>query len=195
MTNTLSDVFRPADNKINAIIYDMIIVICGSLVLGISAQIKIFLPFSPVPVTGQTFAVLMIAAMLGSKRGTMAVIAYLIEGILGIPVFASGIGMAVLLGPTGGFLIGFVVAAYVVGTLAQAGWDRRIFTALSAMLAGEIIIYSFGVCWLSLMTNFKTALITGLYPFIAGDIVKITLGVAVLPAGWKLLNWLKIKNI
>ena len=191
--NTVVDVFRP-DDRTRAILYDAIVVICGSLILCLSAQVKMYLPISPVPITGQTFAVLMLAALLGSRRGVLAIIAYLIEGASGLPVFAGGIGPAVLIGPTGGYLVGFVAAAYVVGRLAEMGWDRRVITTIVAMLAGEIALYTFGVCWLAIMTNIRTALVIGLYPFIVGDILKIALAAAVLPAGWKLLNYLKTKD-
>ncbi len=191
--NTVVDVFRP-DEKISAILYDAIVVICGSLILCLSAGVKVYLPISPVPITGQTFAVLMLAALLGSRRGVLAIIAYLIEGFAGLPVFAGGTGPATLIGPTGGYLVGFAAAAYVVGRLAEMGWDRRVSTTIAAMLGGEIVLYTFGVCWLAVMTNIRTALVIGLYPFIAGDILKIALAAAVLPAGWKLLNYLKIKT-
>jgi biotin transporter BioY len=191
--NTVVDVFRP-DEKVSAVLYDAIVIICGSLILCLSAQVKVHLPISPVPITGQTFAVLMLAAMLGSRRGGLTVIAYLMEGVAGLPVFAGGIGIAVLIGPTGGYLVGFVAVAYVVGKLAEMGWDRRVSTTILAMLAGEIVLYTFGVCWLAIMTNIRTALVIGLYPFIVGDILKIALAAAVLPAGWKLLNYLKIKD-
>jgi len=191
--NTVIDVFRP-DEKISAGFYDVIVIICGSLILGLSAQVKVYLPFSPVPITGQTFAVLMLTALLGSRCGVLAVLAYLVEGILGLPVFAGGMGLAVLIGPTGGYLVGFVAVAYVVGKLAEMGWDRRVSTTIAAMLAGEIVLYTFGVCWLAIMTNIRIALTVGLYPFIVGDILKVVLAAAVLPAGWKLLNYLKIKS-
>jgi biotin transport system substrate-specific component len=191
--NTVVDVFRP-DEKISAILYDAIVVICGSLILCLSAQVKVYLPISPVPITGQTFAVLMLAALLGSRRGVLAVVAYLIEGALGLPVFAGGIGPVVLIGPTGGYLVGFIAVAYVVGKLAEMGWDRRVSTTILAMLAGEIVLYIFGMCWLAIMTNIRTALTLGLYPFIVGDILKIAFAAAVLPAGWKLLNCLKTKD-
>jgi biotin transporter BioY len=191
--NTVVDVFRP-DEKISAALYDVIIIICGSLIVGLSAQIKVYFPFSPVPITGQTFAVLMLAALLGSRRGVLAMLAYLIEGALGLPVFAGGIGPATLIGPTGGYLFGFIAVAYVVGKLAEMGWDRRVITTIAAMLAGEIALYAFGVCWLAIMTDIRTALVIGLYPFIVGDILKVVLAAAVLPAGWKLLDYLKTKG-
>jgi len=191
--NTVVDVFRP-DEKVSAILYDAIVVICGSLILCLSAQVKVYLPISPVPITGQTFAVLMLAALLGSRLGVLAIIAYLMEGVAGLPVFVGGIGLSALIGPTGGYLMGFVAVAYVVGKLAEMGWDRRVSTTILAMLAGEFVLYTFGVCWLAVMTNIRTALVIGLYPFIVGDILKTALAAAVLPAGWKLLDYLKTKN-
>lgn len=191
--NTVIDVFRP-DEKISADFYDAIFIICGSLILGLSAQVKVYLPISPVPITGQTFAVLMLAALLGSRRGVLAIFAYLAEGALGLPVFAGGIGLAALIGPTGGYLVGFIAVAYLVGRLAEMGWDRRVSTTIAAMLAGEVVLYTFGVCWLAIMTNIRTALTVGLYPFIVGDILKVILAAAVLPAGWKLLDYLKTKR-
>lgn len=113
---------------------------------------------------------------------------------MGLPVFANGVGLATLIGPTGGYLVGFIPAAYIVGRLAEMGWDRRVITTIAAMLAGQIVLYTFGVCWLAIMTNIRTAFTVGLYPFIVGDILKVVLAAAVLPAGWKLLNYLKIKS-
>jgi len=186
---TYADVFRPSDKK-TAGIYDAILIVAGSLAIGLSAQMAVRLPFSPVPVTGQTFAVLMMGTLLGARRGSLCVIAYIAEGLAGMPVFAmGGGGPAVLLGPTGGYLIGFVGAAYVTGALAQMGWDRQIGTTILAMIAGDIVLYAFGLFWLCcLMGVNKVVVIVGLYPFIAGDVLKIILAAAVLPAGWKMIR-------
>jgi biotin transport system substrate-specific component len=188
VANTVADVFRPAE-KISAFIYDAIIVICASLLVGISAQIKIYLPFSPVPITAQTFAVLILGTLLGSRRGVLAMLAYLIEGALGLPVFAGGVGAVTLIGPTGGYLVGFVPAAYLVGRLAEMSWDRRVKTTVAAMIVGDAVLLAFGFAWLAVLTSVKTALATGVYPFIPGDLLKIALAAAVLPAGWKLLRY------
>ena len=189
-TNTVADVFRPNERTL-ALVYDAIVIIGGSLLVGLSAQIRFYLPFSPVPITGQTFAVLMLGALLGSRRGGLAMLAYLVEGALGLPVFAGGVGPATLIGPTGGYLVGFVAAAYLVGKLAEKGWDRRVATTVAAMIAGDAVLLTFGFVWLAILTNIKTALIAGLFPFILGDILKVALAAAVLPMGWKLLDWLK----
>jgi biotin transport system substrate-specific component len=188
-TATIADLMRPSEAR-SAAVYDITLVIGGSLLIALCARITVLLPFSPVPVTAQTFAVLMTGALLGAKRGGLAALAYITQGALGLPVFAFGGGFAVLLGPTGGYLIGFIPAAYVTGFLAQKGWDRRIGTTVLAMIFGNIVIYTFGMFWLSrLMGISKSVLATGLYPFIVGDLAKIALAAAVLPAGWKLLKY------
>jgi biotin transport system substrate-specific component len=188
--NTVADVFRP-NERASAVLYDVIVVIGGSLVVALSAQIRFYLPFSTVPITAQTFAVLILGALLGPRRGGLAMLAYLAEGALGLPVFAAGAGLATLFGPTGGYLVGFVAAAYLVGRLAEMGWDRRVASTIAAMVIGEVVLYAFGIGWLAILTNIRTALVTGLYPFIIGDALKVMLAAAVLPAGWKLLDWLK----
>jgi biotin transport system substrate-specific component len=194
MTNTIAGVFRPAD-KVHGIVYDLLIIICGSLLVGISAKIRVYLPFSPVPVTGQTFVVLMLGALFGSYRGALTMLAYLVEGVLGLPVFTGITGAAALFGPTGGYLVGFVVAAYIVGRLAEMGWDRRAWTAVAAMLIGDAVLLAFGFVWLTLLlADVKTAFIAGLVVFVPGDILKITLAAAILPVGWKLMNRLGNKN-
>jgi len=190
LTNaTVADLLRPCEKRL-AGFYDIALIISGSLLIGLCAQVKVLLPFGPVPVTGQTFAVLMIGALLGARRGCLAVLAYIIEGAWGMPVFAFGGGFAVLLGPTGGYLIGFIPAAYVVGLLAEKGWDRRIGTTVLAMVLGNVVIYAFGLLWLCcLMGIGRTVLAAGLYPFIIGDSLKIILAAILLPSGWKLLGY------
>lgn len=188
-TATVADLLRPSQ-KSSALIYNIVLIIGGSLIIALSAHLKILLPFSPVPVTAQTFAVLMIGTLLGAKLGCLAVIAYLIEGIIGLPFFSSGGGYTVLLGFTGGYLIGFIPAAYLTGFLAQKSWDRRISTTILAMILGNLVIYTFGLLWLCrLMGINKSVLYEGLYLFIPGDLLKIALAAALLPTGWKLLKF------
>lgn len=182
-----ADVFRPK-TAIRAVLYDVALVAGASLFIALMAQLTIYLPFSPVPVTGQTLAVLLIGALLGSSRGSMAVLAYMTEGVAGMPVFAGGLaGPAVLAGPTGGYLAGFVVAAYAVGWLAERGWDRNTLSTVAAMLVGNIAIYLSGLVWLAQFIGGQNALAAGLYPFIPGDIAKLIFAALLLPAGWKLL--------
>ncbi len=188
LTNaTVADVLRPC-RIWRAGFYDIALIIGGSLLIALCAQVAI--PLWPVPVTGQTFAVLMIAALLGCRRGCFAVLAYIAEGAAGLPVFAHGrAGFAVLLGPTAGYLVGFIAAACIVGLLAEKGWDRRIGTTVLAMVLGNLAIYAFGLIWLSCLIGVNAALVDGLYPFIVGDLMKITLAAILLPSGWKLLGY------
>jgi biotin transporter BioY len=186
---TVADLLRPCERRL-AGFYDLALIICGSLLIGLCAKVRILLPFGPVPLTGQTFAVLMIGALLGSCRGCLAVLAYLIEGVTGLPVFAFGGGATALVGPTGGYLMGFLPAAYVTGLLAEKGWDRRIGTTVLAMVFGNGIIYACGLFRLSCLMGFNVKVLTaGLYPFIAGDLLKIALAAILLPSGWKLLEY------
>ncbi len=194
MNAVCADIFRPLE-KVRALIYDVVLIIIGSLVIALSAQIAIGWP---VPITGQTFAVLMIGVLFGSKRGSLAVLAYILEGLSGLAFFAQGkAGFTALAGPTGGYLVGFIFAAYIVGLLAERGWDRRIETTILTMIFGNLIIYAFGLSWLFVLafsgklTYAKGILAVGLYPFIIGDIIKIALAAALLPAGWKLLKNIK----
>jgi biotin transport system substrate-specific component len=193
LTNaTVADLLQPSEKKL-AGFYDVALIIGGSLLIGLCAHVTIWLPFSPVPITGQTFAVLMIGSLLGGRRGCLAVLAYIMEGAAGLPVFAVGAGPAVLLGPTGGYLFGFIPAVYITGRLAEKGWDRRIGTTVLAMVLGNLAIYTFGLLWLCCLTGFNTmALTLGLYPFIVGDLVKIILAAILLPSGWKLLSYSRL---
>jgi biotin transport system substrate-specific component len=186
--STYGDVFRPAERNA-AVGYDVALVVGGSLLIALSAQLAIWLPFSPVPVTGQTLAVLLVGVLLGSKRGAAAVLAYLAQGAVGLPVFAGGTaGAAVLMGPTGGYLAGFVLAGALVGRLAEAGWDRHWHTTSGIMLLGNAIIYACGLLWLAQWVGYEKALPLGLYPYLVGDLFKIGLATLLLPLGWKLIG-------
>lgn len=182
---TLGDVLVPQ----SALWRDALLILGGSVLIGLAARVVIPLPFSPVPITGQTFAVLLVGALLGSRRGAMSLLAYLMEGTLGIPVFAEGgYGLPHLLGPTGGYLIGFPLAAWVVGWLCERGWDRRLHTAALAMLVGNGVIYLCGVPWLAHFVGGGRALELGLLPFVPGDLIKLALAASALPFGWKTLG-------
>ena len=165
------------------------LVIVFSLFIAASAQFVI--PIGTVPITGQTFAVLLTGALLGSRLGAAAVIAYLIEGAVGLPFFAGGGGGIVrFFGPTGGYLVAFPAAAFITGAFAEHGWDKRYETAVAAMAIGSAIIFLGGWAWYAVLTNtpplaaFKLAVL----PFLVGDVIKIALGAAVLPTGWALLK-------
>lgn len=165
------------------LLYNTLLVATGSLVIAALAQLEILLPFSPVPITAQTFAVLAVGMALGSTRGALAVLAYLLEGSAGLPVFAGGAaGFVYLFGPTGGYLIGFLPAAYLVGWLAERGWDKRLWSAILGMIAGTVIIFAFGLGWLANFIPGNTLLTMGLYPFLPGAAIKVMLAAALLPA-------------
>ena len=185
---TYADVYRPALQP-RAFFYDAALVIAGSLLIALSAQLAVRLPFTPVPITAQTLAVLLTGALLGWRRGVAAVLLYLGEGLAGLPVFAGGgAGPAHMAGPTGGYLIGFLLAAFTTGWLAERGWDRRFGTTFVAMLAGNVLLYVPGLLWLAQFVGAAKTLSLGLYPFIIGDLIKIVIAAALLPAGWKLVS-------
>ena len=168
---------------------EVALVLGGSLLIALSAQLQFVLPFSPVPISGQTFAVLLLAALYGSRRGLTTVVTYLTLGGVGLPVFAGGgLGVAKLLGPTGGYLVGFAVAAFIVGTLSERGWDRKPWTTAASMIIGNAIIYVGGIVWLSRFVGWQAVLGAGFYPFLVGDAFKIALATILLPAGWKFVG-------
>jgi len=176
----------------SGILLDVALVLGFACITALCAQISFWLGL--VPVTGQTFGVLLSGALLGSRRGALSQLSYLAIGATGIPYwFALGgpVGIARLLGPTGGYLIGFVAAAFIVGLLAERGWDRRVWTAIPAMFAGSIIMYVFGLAWLSNFVPKGTVLEAGLYPFIVGDLLKIIAAAITLPSCWLLIRRLK----
>ncbi|MBN2456990.1 MAG: biotin transporter BioY [Sedimentisphaerales bacterium] len=188
VNQTIAGVLRPGGEKL-AMAYDIALIVAGSVFIAASAQVAVILPISPVPVTGQTFAVLMVGMLFGARRGSLCILAYLTQGLAGLPVFSLGkAGPAVLLGPTGGYLVGFVAAAYITGLLAEQRWDRHIPTTILTMALGNITIYAFGLAWLCVLAGLNNALTTGLYPFIAGDTVKIALAAILLPGTWKILT-------
>lgn len=168
---------------------DLALILGGSLVIAASAQIAIPLPFTPVPITGQTLGVLLVGIALGSRRGALAVLAYLAEGAAGLPVFAQlrG-GAAVLFGPTGGYLFGFAAAAWVVGALAERGFDRSLQKTLLAFALGNSIIYALGLAWLSRFVPWPTTIAAGMTPFLIGDTLKAMVAALLLPGVWKLVN-------
>lgn len=166
------------------------LIVAFSLLTALSAQVAIPLPWTVVPITGQTFAVLLTGALLGSRLGALAMIAYLIEGASGLPFFAAGgSGLARLLfSPTSGYLLSYPAAAFVVGLLAERGWDRRFVTAAAAMALGSVVILLGGWAWLSRFVAPAAAWQMGVAPFLIGDLVKIALAALVLPSGWALLK-------
>lgn len=166
----------------------VILAIAGSLALWASAKLQV--PFYPVPMTMQTFVVLVIGMAYGWRLGAATVLLYLAEGAAGLPVFAGtpekGIGLAYMVGPTGGYLLGFVLSAALVGWLAQRGWGRNLATTFAAMALGTAMILGIGVLWLGAVLGWdKSILEFGLYPFLPGAAFKIALAAVVLPLAWR----------
>ncbi|WP_117236998.1 biotin transporter BioY [Thermus sediminis] len=176
---------------------DLGLILLGSLLVALLAQIAIPLPFTPVPITGQTLGVLLVGAALGSRLGFLALLAYLLEGAMGLPVFAGGTGgLAKVLGPTGGFLLAFPLAAGLVGLLVERlGLDRGPLGTLLAMLLGNALLYLLGLPWLwawlagaGQALDLGRLLAMGLFPFIPGDLVKAALAAVLLPSAWRFLG-------
>ncbi len=166
-----------------------LLAIAGTALLWLSAKIQV--PFWPVPMTMQTFVVLTLGMALGWRLAGATLLLYLAEGAVGLPVFAGtpdkGIGLAYMVGGTGGYLVGFLLAALVCGFLAERGWDRRFVTTVTAMLVGNVLIYIPGLLWLGLLFGWDRPILEwGLTPFILGDVTKVALAANVLPMTWKL---------
>jgi biotin transport system substrate-specific component len=173
---------------------NVLLVLAGTGFVALAAQVKISLSFTPVPITGQTFAVLLVGASLGALLGLASLGLYLFVGALGAPIYAEGQGgWDVLTGPTGGYIVGFCCAAALVGWMAQQRWDRRFNSAVAAMLTGNVVIYLFGLPWLAreIGTGLEGTLEAGLYPFVVGDLLKLYLAGALLPSAWKLVERLR----
>ena len=184
---TVAPTSTPAHRALRSIA----LAVVGTLLLTIAAKIQV--PFYPVPMTMQTFVVLTLGMAYGWRLGGATLILYLAEGAAGLPVFAGtpekGIGIVYMLGGTGGYLVGFVLAAAVCGWLAERGWDRNVATTALAMLAGNVLIYVPGLLRLGILYGWdKPILEWGLTPFILGDLTKLALASAVLPFAWKLLR-------
>ena len=166
------------------LLFSIITVFLGSLLLIASAKIKV--PLYPVPMTLQPMAVLMIAMLFGRKLATLTVGLYIFKGIIGLPVFAFGGGLMYLMGPTGGFILGFFVSAFIVGYLADNGWGKKVSLSIISMLIGMVVIYSLGIFQLALLKGFNFALLKGFYPFLLGDFYKLLLAGIITPYIWKI---------
>lgn len=193
MSNQLG-IEKPLIDRVvsRSFIHDVALVFGGAALTAVLAQIAI--PMWPVPITGQTFAVLLVGAVLGVSRGALSLIAYLAIGAAGLPVF-SGLASGLTFGPTFGYLAGFVAAAAVVGFFAQLGWQKRWVGVIASFVIGNLVIYAFGLSWLALslgtlgLANDLNAVLTaGLIPFVIGDAIKIALAALALPLAWKILS-------
>jgi biotin transport system substrate-specific component len=155
----------------------------GVALLTLASKVQV--PFWPVPMTLQTLAVLLIGATAGARVGGATVLAWLALGAVGVPVFATGAGLAYMAGPTGGYLAGFLLAAVIVGHLADRGFGRTVVSALAMMAVGEVAIFALGTGWLSMLIGAEKAVAAGLMPFIPAEVLKMALGTAILAAAWK----------
>jgi biotin transport system substrate-specific component len=171
---------------------DLTLVLAGAVLTALAAQLAI--PMWPVPITGQTFAVLLVGAVLGASRGALSLIAYFSMGALGLPVFTGAVS-GVTFGTTFGYQVGFIAAAATVGWFAQLGWHKKVSGVLASFLIGTGVIYLFGLPWLAfalsnlnLASDLVAVLTAGLLPFLIGDAIKIALAAAALPLAWKYLG-------
>src|SRR6266540_2570279 len=170
---------------------DALLIAGGAGLIAASAQVSFKLPFTPVPITGQTFSVLLVGASLGTVRGGAAALLYVVMGIAGAPVYASGNhGWEIITGASGGYLVSYPFVSALTGWLAEKKWDRRFSSAVGAMLTGNVVIYLFGLPWLAVVlgTGLEDTLEKGLYPFVPGDTFKLYLAAALLPAAWKFVR-------
>ena len=191
-TALVPSLVRPS-NRVAALVADAVLVALGVGLLALSAQVVINLPWTPVPVTGQTFGALLVGGAYGARRGFVTMGAYLVVGGLGFAVFAgntSGWDVLRFSSATGGYLVGMLVAAGFVGWMADRGWDRNPWRSLPTMVLGNVIIYAFGFAWLqhALGTSAPKTWHLGVQPFLWGDAIKILLAAGLLPAAWKLVD-------
>lgn len=171
--------------------FDAGLIVAGSLAIALLAQVSIRLPFTPVPITGQTLGVLLVGASYGWSRGGLTLVLYLAEIAVGLPFAAegkSGLEVLTLATASGGYLWGFLLAALLTGWLANRGWDRNLRSSLGVMLLGNVVIYLVGIPWLAASVHVPVteALELGLYPFVVGDVLKLLMAAGVLPAAWRL---------
>ena len=188
---TIADFLVPVTvaERLNTRVRDTILVASGALFVYLTSLVVV--PHDPIPWTGQTFGVLMVGGALGLRRGLLAVALYVLLGYVGLPFFAEGkSGASVILGPSGGYLIGFIVAAAVVGRLAELGWDRRFGGAIGMMLIGSVIIYAIGLPWLAVAKDYtlSATIAAGLTPFILWDAIKLAVAAGVFPVAWWLIG-------
>ncbi len=182
---TLADAALPRAGAVQ----NAVLVVLASLLTAAAAQAEIRLPWSPVPITGQTFAVLLAGAALGPRRAAAAMALYLAEGAAGLPFFAGGSGGAhLLLGPSGGYLLAFPLAAFATGWLAERAWDRRPLTMFAAMLCGSAVVLALGALQLSRFVPHGGVLASGVLPFLPGDLVKAGVAAGLFPVAWRFVG-------
>jgi biotin transport system substrate-specific component len=193
--STSAAVSRPvlADALPGARVRDVLLVVAGVALTAVCAQVSIHIPGSPVPLTGQTFAVVLVGAGLGARRGGVSMLLYVALGLI-VPIYAGGAhGTGVLFGSSGGYLFGFVLAAWAMGAIAERGGDRRVVSAAVAFAIGQMLIFGVGVPWLKVDTSqsWSWAIHEGFTIFILGGVIKAALAGVLMPSAWRLLGWLR----
>jgi biotin transport system substrate-specific component len=190
MRSTLASTLWPVGSEMSGVVRAVALAVLGTVLLTISAKIKV--PFYPVPMTMQSLVVLVIGATYGWRLGAATLALYLVEGAVGLPVFADtperGIGLAYMMGPTGGYLVGFLLAAAVVGWLAERGWSRTIPLTFAAMAIGHAVLFAAGFAWLATLIGPEKAWVAGVAPFGLATLLKTALGAALVPALWSLVR-------
>ena len=184
--HVLSPYVEKGANKNSLLLVQISLALIGSLLLTISAKVQI--PFYPVPMTMQTLVVLMIGMSYGAPLAALTIFLYLFQGAVGLPVFATGGGLAYMMGPTGGYLVGFFLSATLLGILASNGWGKTWQTTAVAMILGVGVIFAMGISWLAMFIGFKGALINGFFPFIYADFLKIIIASFAMPAAWSVVH-------
>ncbi len=173
----------------NKTVFDIVMVVAGIVFVALLAHIRIPLPFTPVPITGQTLGVLMVGSVLGSRLGLLSLLFYLIVGAIGLPVFTGGSGIEYMTGATLGYLVSYPIVAGLMGYLSERGWDRKFSTTILAYALGSAIIYGLGMAWLAVLRgSLVEAFMLGVLPFLIGDAIKVAIAAAVLPGAWKLIG-------
>ena len=186
---TIADFLLPirVGERMGSRLRHLALIALGTLVIVACTRISIPLPFTPIPITGQTFGVLLVSGALGLRRGILSIGLYVLIGLIGLPVFSQGTsGLAVIASARGGYIVSFLVAGAIVGKLAELGWDRRIVGAVGAMAIGNVVIYLIGVPWLMVVLNvdLPNGIAKGLTPFLLGDAIKLILAAVAFPAAW-----------
>lgn len=167
------------------LVMDAVLVVAGAALVTVLAQVVV--PLQPVPITGQTLAVLLVGSTLGSLRGALSMVLYAALGLVGLPVFSDGThGAGIIFGATGGYIVGFILSAALVGWLAERQWDRKILKALATFAAGSLAVFAVGLPWLAiaLHLNLQQTLVGGLFPFIVGGVIKAVIAAGLLPLAW-----------
>lgn len=194
---TLVDALWPRATTAQGLVRAVILVVGFSALMAVSARVAIPLPFTPVPFTLQPLGLLLTGALLGSRLGALALLAYLAEGLAGLPVFSAGrsawtpvppVGLPLILGPTAGYLFIYPVVAFAVGWLVEHGWGQQVARTLVAMAIGMALVYVGGALWLARFVGVELALAQGVLPFVLWDAIKVGIAAAVLPSGWALLG-------